>query len=265
MGKKTKEIIGKGIGVSLIPATCAYLSQDNNILTWLQDNGYIGSKINIDFIQNSMSIMSILLTFILLTVPYILSDLRCKSYKSQRDILIKSNKDIFETTLKHELNLEHCKLNVRIFVPRLTIIQSIRKKFKLSNILYYHIKNINGLAEKDITDNLKFQVFPNKQGLVGECYVQKAVLYDDDMENSNETNYNLTHYQIAKTNKLKFILVCPIFSEAEEIIAIISLDSEDTIKMQEGSKDTLRKLVLNYTQSLYECIPDLFKAKGGII
>ena len=129
----------------------------------------------------------------------------------------------------------------------------------------YYIKNIDGLAEKDITNNLKFEVSPNKQGLVGECYEQEAILYDDDLENSNETNYNLTHYQKAKTNKFKFILVCPIFSESEEIISIVSFDTCDKIKINRDSKDILRQLVLNYTQSLFECMPDLFKAKGGII
>ena len=133
---------------------------------------------------------------------------------------------------------------------------------KLKN---YYIKNIDGLAESDITNNLKFEVYPNKQGLVGDCYDQKAIVYDDDMENSNETNYNLTHYQIAKTNELRFILACPIFSESEEIIAIMSFDTCDRIKVKDESKDILRSMVLNFTQSLYESIPELFKAKGGIL
>lgn len=147
----------------------------------------------------------------------------------------------------------------------MSVIQRICVWLKIQTKNIYYIKNIEGLAEKDITDNLKFEVCPNRQGLVGECYEQKAILYDDDLENSNEINYNLTHYQIAKTNQLKFILVCPIFSENEEIISIVSFDSYDKIKIKEESKEILRQLVLNYTQSLYECIPDLFKVKGGIL
>ena len=92
-------------------------------------------------------------------------------------------------------------------MPRMSVIQRICVWLKIQTKNIYYIKNIEGLAEKDITDNLKFEVSPNRQGLVGECYEQKAILYDDDLENSNEINYNLTHYQIAKTNQLKFILV----------------------------------------------------------
>lgn len=265
MGKHTKEIVVKGVIFFLVPAFCTYLGQNDNMLDWLQGNGYIGAEVNLELVRQCASILSIIITFALLTVPLIVSNLHGSAYKTQRDILIKNNKEIFQTTLKKQLGLEHCKLNIRIFVPRMSVIQRICVWLKIQTKNIYYIKNIEGLAEKDITDNLKFEVSPNRQGLVGECYEQKAILYDDDLENSNEINYNLTHYQIAKTNQLKFILVCPIFSENEEIISIVSFDSYDKIKIKEESKEILRQLVLNYTQSLYECIPDLFKAKGGIL
>lgn len=265
MRKSFGGIFAKGIVLSLIPAICSYLSQSNNILSWLQKKGYLGANVDVEFLQNAMGIASIFFTFTLLTYPLIVNELKLKEYKQQRDSLIKNNKDIFEATLKNVLQLEHCRLNVRIFVPKITLCDRLKKRFTKSGVLEYHIRNIDGLAEKDITDSLAFQVFPDKQGLVGDCYNQKAVLYDDDLENSNEINYNLTRYQIAKTNKLKFILVCPIFSEKEEIISIISLDSYDIIKIRDETKDILRNLVLNYTQSLYECIPELFKPKGGIL
>lgn len=262
---KKKQSIIKGIGLSLFPAICAYLSTDNNILVWLQTNKYLGENVDVELVRNVMYLASILLSILCLTIPYIIRDVECNEYKSQRDMLIKDNKDIFETTLKNELNLEHCKINVRIFVPKYTMISKITKIFNREAKLEYYIRNIEGLAEKDITENLKFSVFPKKQGLVGDCYQQRAVLYDDDLVNSNETEYRLTMRQIAKTNTLKFILTCPIFSDEEKIVAIVSLDSYDEIKIKDEKKDILRNLVLNYTQSLYECIPDLFKAKGGIL
>ena len=265
MKKTTRDIIIKGVLLSLVPALCAYLGQPNNILDWLQQNNYIGTEINLEFVRQSGSILSIFLTFIFLTIPMIIVNLQSSSYESQRNLLIRNNKDIFQAILKEHLHLENCNLNVRIFVPRNTLLKKICKLFKMPTKDVYYIKNIDGLAEKDITNNLKFEVFPNRQGLVGECYQQEAILYDDDLENSNETNYNLTHYQKAKTNKFKFILVCPIFSESEEIISIVSFDTCDKIKINRDSKDILRQLVLNYTQSLFECMPDLFKAKGGII
>ena len=260
---RIKGIVFKGILLSLIPALCTYLSQSENILSWLQNNNYIGTEINIEIVQHITGILSILFTFGLLTIPLIISNLQNLTYKTQRDYLIKNNKEIFQNTLKKQL--DNCKLNVRIFVPRISLWHKICKKLNIKTKNVYCIKNIEGLADKDITDNLKFEVYPNKQGLVGDCFEQKAIVFDDDLENSNETNYNLTHYQIAKTNQLKFILVCPIFSENEEIISIISFDSYDTIKIKDEAKDKIRKLILNYTQSLYECIPEVFKAIGGIL
>lgn len=262
---KKRQAILKGIGLSLFPAVCAYLSTDNSILVWLQTNKYLGENVDVELVRNIMYLASILLTFLCLTIPYIIRDIECNEYKSQRDMLIKDNKDIFEATLKNELNLKHCKINVRIFVPKYTLIYKIARIINKKSKLEYHIRNIEGLAEKDITENLKFSVFPKKQGLVGECYRQQAVLYDDDLVNSNETDYGLTMHQIAKTNKIKFILVCPVFSDEEKMIAIVSFDSYDEIKIMDEKKDILRNLVLNYTQSLYECVPDLFKAKGGIV
>ena len=262
---KKRGIVFKGILLSLIPALCTYLSQNENILSWLQTNNYIGTEINIKIVQHITGILSIFFTFGLLTIPLIISNIQNLTYKTQRDYLIKNYKEIFQNTLKKQLGVENCKLNIRIFVPRVSLWNKICKKLNIDVKSIYCIKNIEGLADKDITDNLKFEVYPNKQGLVGDCFEQKAIIFDDDLENSNETNYNLTHYQIAKTNQLKFILVCPIFSENEEIVSIMSFDSCDNIKIKDDAKDKIRKLILNYTQSLYECIPEVFKAIGGIL
>lgn len=263
--KKIRKIVKDGVLLSLIPAICTYLGQDNNILVRLQEKGYIGPNVNLELFRDWMNILSIVLTFTILTVPLIIANMKSESYKAQRDTLLKNNKDIFGITLKEQLKLENCHINIRVFVPKITLRHIISKWLHLPIKLEYHIKNIDGLADHDITENLKFEVYPRKQGLVGNCYSQKAVLYDDDLINSNETNYNLTDYQKAKTNRLQFILVCPIISELNEVVSIVSFDSYDVIKIHEEQKEPLRKLILNYTQSLYESIPDLFKAKGGIL
>lgn len=265
MKKSTSKIIFNGILMSLIPAICTYLGQSDNILVWLQNNGYIGQKINLDVFRNCMNVVAIFSTFAFLTIPLIKYELQRDDYVKQRDSLLKYYKDIFETTLKNELKLTNCHVNVRIFVPKFTLLNKIKRKLHLLYKIEFHIQNVNGLAVSDMTDNLKFEVYPDKQGLVGDCYEKRAVLYDDDLEHRNETNYNLSNQQIAKTNTLKFSLVCPVFSSNEEVVAIIAFDSYDDIKINPEAEPTFRKYVLNYTQSLYECIPELFKPKGGIL
>ena len=123
MKKTTRDIIIKGVLLSLVPALCAYLGQPNNILDWLQQNNYIGTEINLEFVRQSGSILSIFLTFIFLTIPMIIVNLQSSSYESQRNLLIRNNKDIFQAILKEHLHLENCNLNVRIFVPRNTLLK----------------------------------------------------------------------------------------------------------------------------------------------
>ena len=85
---RIKGIVFKGILLSLIPALCTYLSQSENILSWLQNNNYIGTEINIEIVQHITGILSILFTFGLLTIPLIISNLQNLTYKTQRDYLI---------------------------------------------------------------------------------------------------------------------------------------------------------------------------------
>lgn len=156
---------------------------------------------------------------------------------------------------------------MRIFVPEKTLKWRITHIINKNNALFFRIKNIDGLAEAGITNDLKFQVLPpeEKQGLVGECFVTKKMVYDDNLIQSNSTDYHLSEYQINKTNDLRFIIVCPIFSENGEVIAIIAFDSKNDIKVTQENKEALSDLILNYTQQLYEKVPELFKAKGGLL
>ena len=93
----------------------------------------------------------------------------------------------------------------------------------------------------------------------------EKMVYDDNLIQSNSTDYHLSEYQINKTNDLRFIIVCPIFSENGDVIAIIAFDSKNDIKVTQENKEALSDLILNYTQQLYEKVPELFKAKGGLL
>ena len=171
-------------------------------------------------------------------------------------------------TLAKIVDRDYCHIDVRIFVPEKTL------KWRISpycehknNALFFRIKNIDGLAEPGITNDLKFQVLPEerRQGLVGECFKTKKMVYDDNLIQSNSTEYHLSEYQINKTNDLRFIIVCPVFSENGDVVAIIAFDSKNDIKVTEENKEALSNLILNYTQQLYEKVPELFRPKGGLL
>lgn len=266
--KRKREIIIQGIIFSLIPALFAYLGQSDNILNYLQQKHYIGNSVDVKGLQDLCLIISIILTFLLLTVNLICSQLRENAYKEQRVAFIKFNKEIFIKTLADALGKEYANINIRIFVPKKPIIWYIKKMFCKKAKLYFTIKNIEGLAEPGLTNNLSFEVEPKHQGLVGECYQKHQMLLDDNLEESNEKNYNLNGYQINKTNNLKFILVCPLFdmNKNDKITAIVAFDSTFPIKVDSKEKEkVLRRSVLNYTQQLQEYAPELFGKAGGIL
>lgn len=262
--RKTVAIGVKGILFSLVPATFTLLGTIK-ALDWLQKQGYIGSAVNIQVVKDVCSMLGIFTTFIFLTSNVIIHEIEEDKYKTQAKQLIKYNKDILTSALSEYLGKEYCNIDIRIFVPYKTVWWRIAHLFNKNMPLQFGIKNIEGLAEAGVTNNLKFQVSPQDkvQGLVGECYQQRKMIYDDNLQETNDKDYNLTDYQISKTNDLKFIIVCPVFSEARDIVAIVAFDCKHEIKIN-TKEDKFSNAILNYTQQLYEYVPELFKSKGGI-
>ena len=261
MMKKKRKILIKNISFSFMPALLSYLSKSENILNNLQSKGYIGKNVDIYSIKDRCLILSIVLTFILLTYNIIKAEIERNYLLEQRNQLLGFNKKIFTSVLSDEMNVKNIDLNLRIFVPRKTILNYINKNYKLE----YVIRNLNNLAEAGLTNNLKFEVYPNPQGLVGECFVSKQMIYDTDLKNTNATDYKLTKYQIDKTHDLRFILCYPILNTKGKVVSIISIDSKQEIDVNNDNKYALINSVTTFVLSLYEYIPDIFKPKGGIL
>ena len=97
------------------------------------------------------------------------------------------------------------------------------------------------------------------QGLVGLCYNKGIIVYDDDLEHTNESDYNLTDYQKSKTRNLKFCLCIPILSKSDKVIAIMSLDSNHNIKISGKNKDEISTMCYNFGMTFQEELPELFK------
>lgn len=265
--RRPVKIILAGIICSLFPALFSYLGQSSNTLDWMQKNNLLGSGVNIEILKDVCTGISIILTFTLLTVPLICSQINEKSYHKQRDDLIYQWKDIFVISLGSKLDIKNLNMDIRIFVPKVTLKTKMCKiisprQFKLKFV----IRNLDVLARHDTTDELKFEVYPNPEGLVGQCYTQKIMLNDDNLVQTNDVAYNLTPSQINKTKDLKFSLVCPIFNSDNEVISIVAFDSKQDIKF--GTADMQKAVensVLNFSQMLYSRVPELFKKEGGLL
>lgn len=249
---------------TLIPSVFSFASRSSSFLDKLKDNGIIGSKINIISLKDVLLLISILLTFLLLGVKLSKAKIEKEVAIKQRDKLLKMNKDILINSLAKELGKEYLNIDIRIFIPRFTLINRLKKILGLKYRKEFIIRNINHLADPGNTNNLTFEVYPNPQGLVGECYNTKYMIYDTDLENTNSEKYNLSSSQINKTCNLKFSLCCPIFNN-DEVIGILALDSKHTIEIEKSQKDLLRNSIVTFSQSIYEHIPQLFKPIGGIV
>lgn len=263
--KKFSKILIKGFLLSFIPALFTLLGTID-ILDRLQKNQYIGSAVNIQNIKDWCSIIGLVLTFIFLTISLIIHEIEEERYKTQSKQLLKYNKDIFTNAITEYLGREYCNIDIRIFVPNKPISWKIIHFFNKDYPLKFIIRNFDGLAEAGMTNNLSFQVSPkdSAQGLVGDCYQKRKIIYDDNLQETNDTSYNLNDYQKSKTHDLKFIIVCPLFENGKDIKAIVAFDCKHKIKI-EKKNDKFIDAILNYTQQLYEYIPELFKSKGGII
>lgn len=263
MGKKAK-IICKTVAFSLIPAMCAFLSKSDNALDYLKNSNYIGSNVNIEVFKDVLLICSIILTFILLTLNLILSEIKRETYREQNSEFLKYSKQAFIETLANHIGKEYLNINIRIFVPHKTLVWRILNKYNKNAKLDFIIKNIDGLAEEGLTKDLVFEVYPNPQGLVGQCFERHSMIYDTELDKTNKSDYNLSEFQICKTNNLKFGLVCPIYNDKVKIVSILALDSTIHIDIPHGMEDVLRQSVLNFSQQIYKLVPEHFKTKGGI-
>lgn len=263
--KRKRNIVVKNLIFSFIPAILTYLSKSDNILDSMQIKGYIGKNVNIINVKDNLLILSIVLTFFLLTYNIIRIEFDKNYYLEQRNNMLGFNKSIFISALEKSVGIKSMDLDIRIFVPKKTLCNRIVSVFNKGRRLDYYIRNIDILAKPGITNNLKFEVFPIPQGIVGEAYTSKSMIYDPDLKNTNCTSYNLNQYQINKTNDLRFCLCCPIFNSNGDIISVMSFDSKREIVINKENEKVFMSSFSTFTQSLYEYVPDIFKPKGGIL
>lgn len=203
--------------------------------------------------------------YFFLSIRLALVEIEKNSILKQRVCLIRYNKDNFLDVLQNMGLIEHTNINIRLFVPKkgiLTVIKKILNKVLLNKVKFtreFIIKNVEGLGIRDKTDNLSFIVYPEEkmQGLVGRCYNERAIIYDDNLQNTSAV-YNLTAYQIDKTCDIKFCLCAPIYNKKGGVVSIISFDSIHDVKIDKEDRQGWRVPITNYCQYLNECFQDLF-------
>lgn len=150
--------------------------------------------------------------------------------------------------------------DIRIFIPKFPTLYKIADFLRIPNVpRKFVIKNIELIAEPGTTNNLEFEVFPHQEGLVGDCYFRKAMVYDDDLETTNSINYNLGQNQITRTSNLKWSICCPVFEDSNTVVAILALDGKTKITIDQRNESALREQLIAFSRLLFDSVPQLFK------
>jgi len=120
------------------------------------------------------------------------------------------------------------------------------------------MKNIEGFTDDNIKDGLVFEAYPKTQGLVGECFINKNIVYEEDLRNSTK-DYNLTDFQKQQTSNTIFCLCIPLINTKDEIYAIITLDSNEEIVIPQESRYEIFSLLRTFGKRFGEEMFHLFK------
>lgn len=259
MGKRIFKNAAQGFFFSAIPAFCSYAANSDVFLPRLQAQGILGSTVNVPILQDTLLWIGIFLSVLLLGGSLSFSNTKRDAMEDQRNALIQMNKIILSSALSKCVGLENIDFDVRIFVPKHPHLYDIANFFGIPVPKKFIIRNIALIARPGTTQKLQFEVFPKTEGLVGLCYSQKAMMYDDDLKNTNSVLYELGPTQIDQTSNLMWSICCPILREDNTVHAIIALDGKAKITLSDSAMRGFRKDIIAFSRLLYDAVPQLFR------
>lgn len=245
---------------SAIASTLSYLANSSLVFDKLIEWGIMQEMVNIPLVQDYCLWIGIIFSSVVLSLNLIITKVQYDHMIEQRNQLIKMNKNILSSSLGKRFLSDSSVFDIRIFIPKHPLWYKIADKLHLSNVCKkFVIKNIDLIAEPGVTKNLHFEVHPNQEGLVGLCYSNKVMVYDDNLEHTNETQYKLHQNQIARTSNLKWSICCPICNDNDTVVAIIALDGKTRITIDAAKEAVLREELLVFSRMLFDSVPQLFK------
>ena len=245
---------------SAIPSTLSYLANSSLVFDKLIQWRILSEGINVPLIQDYCLWIGIVFSAICLSLNLIITKIKYDGILDERNLLIKMNKDILSSSLGKRFLSDSSAFDIRIFIPKHLLLYKITDRLRINNISKkFIIKNVDLIANQGVTKDLQFEVSPKQEGLVGLCYHNKVMVYDDDLENTNNKNYSLNQNQISRTTNLKWSICCPVCDENDTVIAIIALDGKTKITIDKEKEVALRTDLLAFSRMLADSVPQLFK------
>ncbi len=167
------------IGFTIIPSFLSYAASSTYFWDKLIERNILPANADVVFLKDVCLWSGIVLSAIFLSGNLYITKNKCAHMIEQRDSLLKMNKEYLTTYLEKSISSNFSNCNVRIFVPQYPLLHKVAKRFNIKIKKTFIIKNFSMISNEGSTRNLKFEVYPNAQGLVGECYVKDAIVYDD--------------------------------------------------------------------------------------
>jgi hypothetical protein len=243
----------------IIPIVLFYFAQPNILDKYIQNLWWAGKPIDVIKIQGVCLFLGTIYTILVIGYHIVRIRIDIQQIKSKRGKLIAHNKDTMLDALRIKFTALPHDIEIRIFVPE-TLLDRISSilQGKPYKAMRFAIRNIEGLADAGTTDELSFEVKPNPEGLVGQCYKLRQIVLDRDLLTSS-ADYNLDDHKKNKTANLRFCMCVPVIGNNNNVAAIIAFDSKQPAKSN-GKEDANWKdnIVIPYTRMLYETIPDIF-------
>ena len=257
--------ISKVLFFIFIPSFIAYLSSDYSILDYWQEQQYLGARLNLPFIKQCLLFISVILTTGYLALNIELTKQQNSIILAQRAALINQLK---MSTLYYLEGLIDDKYittaQIRAWSEKKNTFHRLKKNIchkvlKRCCQLSFYEQYIEGLTKKD-TSGLYFEVSPLEQGLVGVCYRDGEIKYEEDFS-LVYNSYNLNSFQVNQLRSLKFYLCAPIYDIHNKIVAIISFESIYSIKIDLENERSLANALTNFCQVFYKNCPELFNRR----
>jgi hypothetical protein len=260
MNRKLIKQIFSVIFFTVITPTLSYLANSSLIFDKMKAIGLIGESIDISVLQDYCLWVGIVLSGLFLSLNLIYTKVKHEDILEQRNSLIKMTKNVLAGSLGRRFLSQSSTFNIRIFVPKHPWLYKIADKLHFIKIKrMFIIKNIDLISDQGITKNLQFEVYPNQEGLVGMCFKEKSVVYDDDLEHTNNVNYGLNQNQKSRTSDLKWSICCPVFENNDTVVAIIALDGKTRITIDKAKETALSEELFVFSRMLFDSVPQLFK------
>lgn len=218
----------KTIISSVIPTFLIYIGNTDGFLKLLIEHKFIEKSENIANMQFWCFLFGCLWAGLIIPVQLAKTKIRLREIEEEFNELLKFNKEIHLKSAKEKIKKQSVNFRTRVFIPEKGFVK-IWKNFRYKK-QEFRLKYFKSISDSIAIKNLQFEVTPNIQGMVGKTFECKKILIDFDVQ---KTDYNLSYYQRSNTSDVKFCSTVPIFDEKNKVKAIISVDSEKEVVLND--------------------------------